>query len=516
MNASLRGALAASIALALGTMHDAAAVALSPNGTGQVLLFPYYTVQAGNQTLLSVVNNGQGTKAVRVRFNEARNGKSALQLNLYLPPGDSWTGALVATDADGPAQLVTFDASCTVPPVPRGELVAFRNYQFTGANLDHPESHAQQLSSPARTREGFIEMIDMGTLRSGAGPTQLADEAADPEGCAALADAWRPPNGAWFVDGDSDIDLPAGGLYGAAAIVDVGAGALLGYRADALVDFHTDATSPGALHVGPDEARPSLADAANGGGTARARVVADGLGSIEEIYPSGSSRPDAVSLVLMQDTLLNEFNADPLLASVTEWVVTFPTKRYYVDTADGASVGSPFTNAFRDDGRAREIIQRDFHDRDARPRGIVDGDCGIIGVPPPGFCEQFLAGFDNAVNVLAFGSGNAPAASPILGARFDATASLLSTRRGNGEAVANGWASVRFANDQVGGRENSMVGPTTGMTYPGLPAIGFAAIRFLNANVQPGVLATFGDAQRHRGTLEAFLIEVDSVRPASD
>ena len=72
------------------------AATAAPSGVGQVLLFPYYTVNGGNQTLLSVVNTTQRVKAVRVRFLEGRNSKQALGFNVYLAPFDTWTAAVFA------------------------------------------------------------------------------------------------------------------------------------------------------------------------------------------------------------------------------------------------------------------------------------------------------------------------------------------------------------------------------------------------------------------------------------
>ena len=44
------------------------AVRVSTTGTGQVLLFPYYTTQNGNTSLISLVNTTRQGKAVRVNF----------------------------------------------------------------------------------------------------------------------------------------------------------------------------------------------------------------------------------------------------------------------------------------------------------------------------------------------------------------------------------------------------------------------------------------------------------------
>ncbi|MBL4661333.1 MAG: hypothetical protein JKY19_13330, partial [Alcanivoracaceae bacterium] len=59
------------------------AVQLSSNGMGQVLIFPYYTVNGGFNTLINLVNRTNEAKALRVRFREAANGREVFTFNLY-------------------------------------------------------------------------------------------------------------------------------------------------------------------------------------------------------------------------------------------------------------------------------------------------------------------------------------------------------------------------------------------------------------------------------------------------
>ena len=108
---SLAAALAAS---------SAQAVHISPNGTGQVLIFPYYTVRNGFATLLSVTNTQNNTKAVKVRFLEGMNGREVSNFNLFLAPNDTWTGAVVETPSG--ARIITNDNSCVTP----SELFTYR------------------------------------------------------------------------------------------------------------------------------------------------------------------------------------------------------------------------------------------------------------------------------------------------------------------------------------------------------------------------------------------------------
>ena len=62
------------------------AVHLSSNGIGQVLIFPYYTVNNDINTLMNFVNTTNQAKALRVRFREAANSKEVFTFNLYLGP----------------------------------------------------------------------------------------------------------------------------------------------------------------------------------------------------------------------------------------------------------------------------------------------------------------------------------------------------------------------------------------------------------------------------------------------
>ena len=88
----------------LGLAGAAEAVMVNPNGLGQVLIYPYYTVRNGYNvagvsaapfnTLLSIVNTTTSTKAVKVRFREGKASKEVLDFNVFLSPYDMWTAAV--------------------------------------------------------------------------------------------------------------------------------------------------------------------------------------------------------------------------------------------------------------------------------------------------------------------------------------------------------------------------------------------------------------------------------------
>jgi hypothetical protein len=104
-------------AVAVATLLSAAAVtqaapAIEPGGMGSALLYPVFTVDNNNSTLVSVTNTTDEYKAVKVRFLEGMNSAEVLDFHLYLSPQDVWSGSIVAT-ANG-AKLMSNDTSCIV------------------------------------------------------------------------------------------------------------------------------------------------------------------------------------------------------------------------------------------------------------------------------------------------------------------------------------------------------------------------------------------------------------------
>ena len=79
---NLTAAVLAGLAGVAGLAGTAQAVNLNPDGLGQVLIYPYYTANSGNATILSVVNTTDSAKAVKVRFLEGFNSREVLDFNL--------------------------------------------------------------------------------------------------------------------------------------------------------------------------------------------------------------------------------------------------------------------------------------------------------------------------------------------------------------------------------------------------------------------------------------------------
>jgi hypothetical protein len=537
---NLTTALLAGLAGAAGLATTAQAVNLNPDGLGQVLIYPYYTVNAGNQTLVSVVNTTNRVKAVKVRFLEGRNSKEVLDFNLYLSPFDVWAGAVFdeGTQGTGPGNLVTTDTSCTVPRLTGN--VPFRNFAYTGPSQDFPSNNtappAAVLGSLERTREGHIEMIEMGLLQNGTGAAQLAEEATHnqngqvtgqvPLNCTALVNAWNPANGVWGAsttgNPQTNIDTPAGGLFGAGALVDTADGTMLAYNAEAIEGFYTNSAAPGALHTNPGSLLPQLTGYNNSGTTATAFIFSNnGAAVISETFPAPpvGNLPDAVSLIFMHNNIYNEFNTESAIGVSSEWVITYPTKRFYVDDNTAPFVASPpFTNPFRDNGSACEEIDISYRNREeAQPSGSdfctlnpTDPLCAVDFSPlPPPTPGEVIVGpvLCEESNVLSFNQSAVAAggASRILGGSYARNVNLrASTDPGQNATYSSGWVRIGFDDPATtaGGlplQDHVLTTPDSSQ-YFGLPTIGFWAVNVVNTAAQPGLLANYSGAFRHRGS----------------
>lgn len=304
--------LAASLAAAVSP--TASAVYLNPDGLGQALVYPFYTAQSasGNpfNTYISVVNHAADAKAVRVRFREGRNGAEVRSFNLFLSPNDMWTGAVVPS---GPgAMAISSDRSC----VDLGEsspTLNFGNALYAGSLGDGLGDGLE------RTREGFVEMFEMGVLAGAAAQAVAHNAAGVPANCAA-------------VQGVANLALaaPTGGLSGTLTLINVASGMDFTVNAEALADL---ATQP--YFRLPADSYPGF-DAAE---VAPVSVVSAGGG----VYRSSWSRGvDAVSAVFMRAGWQTEYVLDAGTQSLTDIVLTSPTRHYYVRSG---TVTPPFVGA---------------------------------------------------------------------------------------------------------------------------------------------------------------------------
>ena len=172
---SLTTAVVAGIAGVAGFAGLANAVDLNPDGLGQVLIYPYYTVNKSQDTLFSVVNTDPvNGKAVKVRFLEGYNSREVLDFNL-LPVAER--------RVDGRGQPDCRRRRWRRGQHDRPELHAIRRDPAGSVvrSLPHGSHSTARGPVPAddgpqditRTREGYIEMISMGDIAPGSALTAL-------------------------------------------------------------------------------------------------------------------------------------------------------------------------------------------------------------------------------------------------------------------------------------------------------------------------------------------------------
>ena len=83
--------LSLAVAASVAGASAQAAMYLNPEGTGQVLLFPYYNAEGSNETSIHIVNTTNDAKAVKVRILEYVNSQEVLDFNLYMSAEDHFS-----------------------------------------------------------------------------------------------------------------------------------------------------------------------------------------------------------------------------------------------------------------------------------------------------------------------------------------------------------------------------------------------------------------------------------------
>lgn len=478
----------------MGMAHfagSANAVNLSISGKGEVLLYPFYTVENGQDTYVSIVNTTDWVKAVRVRLRESMNSADVLSFNLYLSPHDHWSGAITRDPAGEGGLLKTWDTSCTVPRI-----------TDTGIKLSHTGYIAD--GGPVgleRTREGFIEVIEMGIVDDSAPGVFGAEAAAThsasgiPADCALLRVAWQEiPVGSGNVVGEwsnptanmiFDAD-EAGGLYGYGVIINVAEGTNATYDAVALESFAGE-----ILHFHPYSLQPNL-----GSAVPHAKILMRDQFISLDFDLSPKTGLDAVSAVLMHDSIANDFVLDPSIAAGTDWVVTFPTRRDYVNVDEPATL--PFLNVWESPGEACEEVQLEYWNRETQQPGFELSSGWDYPFGPPPMEPAFV--LCNAANVISFLS---PDVDPDDGNLEGYISALYPSTRSQARFPVeyhNGWARLLMVEDNSG---NDRVLTADDGTEPyGLPVIGFAVQKYANTNLSGvnGSGAFYSGVINHKST----------------
>lgn len=481
----------------VGMVGSAQAVIVTPDGLGEVLIFPYYTVRNNQVTAFSLVNTTTAGKAVKVRFLEALNSQEVLDFNLYLSPNDVWAASITST-SDG-AKVNVVDQSCTTPIIATAlggsGSEPFRNGLYSA---DPTSNHGLD-----RTREGYIEVIEMGTIvptfvvvtgTTFATATNHVGGVLTAAKCGALTTSWAP-GGILNASSAGSVTANSGGMSGTAHIISLNEGTDISYQPTVFTAFSTATTN----HTPPQTLSPTLTGALPAVSAvfqpATGTVVTSGWANAVQ------NAADPVSATLMASAVDNEYITATDLAAGTDWVVTFPTKRFYVN---GVTRFRPFTQLFTSTGSCDTVTPTVFGREEEMKTGTIDFSPSTT--PTTSLCWE--------VNVIRFGTN---ANADVL--KSTATSMAIA----NAQIFTNGWMRLAFPSTAVtmtgldvapaNGVDDGLDAATAaayahqmyddaalpvgagGFRYAGLPTLGFAVVRYSAAS--SSALASYGASYNH-------------------
>ncbi len=204
---------------------------------------------------------------------------------------------------------------------------------------------------------------------------------------------------------------------------------------------------------------------------------------------------DAVSAAMMHDTVMNEYILDSGTKSGTDWVLTYPTKRYYYN-ADGTLIGSGV-------GPPPQLFQRNF------VAGVACDDVGIqfwdreeqvAAGPAPSFSPPLPGSPPSALcyeaNIVTFNNTN--------------VFSSAHSRNINVGTFQDGWARLNLVGGVLTPGVHQLIS-TGAQTFNGLPVVGFATATFFNGTLgvcvnppPPGgcvfTQSAYGGSYKHKTT----------------
>lgn len=467
-----------------GNPTNATVAQLNPGGLGHYLFTPYYSTQADTSTLLSIVNTDTvNAKAVKVRFRGAANSDDVLDFTLFLSPGDVWT-ANVSVGPNGVSALKTHDNSCILPL----QIMGGDQFDFLTGRLD------QSLDDDAlalHTREGYVEYLTMADIKAGTDLFKTIKHNA--EGKAPCVEAvlnttlganvagttadmealglYAPTDGlmgSWIILRNSDVSSVSGNDVAVQARDATGGAAIGNYAFSPQIPAEIPAGDYAAtVDIATND--PLLASA---GGPI---IPAQWFDLPDMSTPMFGSDPaesaNKLSLALGKDVLINEFAWQKTAGKVpfdTDWVVSQPTRRYWV--AMDYDAGAPVFDA-----SAHNQFYTTANVR-TRNSNVVDGlemgaylcltgelaglnreEGGVGAAASPGtlnsFCgETFTLSFQsNTSDVLKGKISNTPA-RVIVG----------------GKPVEFGWATLNLKKTNVDGTGASIADAV-------LPMVGYSA-----------------------------------------
>lgn len=439
--------LAVASAVSGGAMLMAApaqAMNISQNGVGEVVLFPYYTVRNGFDTVFTVTNTTDKTALLKIRWREALNSREVRDFNVILSPYDHWSGAVTA-GTDGGALVRTFDNSCTSPILPASATVAgareipFTNALFSGGFADGGPTDID------RVKEGYFEVFLMGlSSRATNDPANVLEYNAKhvngvPRDCAKVDALFLNPAAI-----NGYVDAPENVLKATMLMLNTANGTAIDAKPTHIESFQD--TNP--IVYAPSDLYP---DMTSGEAASSAFFLDDGVGK----STGAANSVTTVSSLLMAASVINEFATGGV--ANTSWVVTFPTKHYFTD---GVGPFDPFSERFQtgSNGQSCDTISMTLFNREEGQVETVDNTKFSPynpDTPTVSLCHE--------ANVIDFNTTSGVFGVPAAAAIGHRNRLSVDTS-GVGPA---GWAKLNFTSEHAA--EHGL------NSLAGLPVIGFSA-----------------------------------------
>jgi hypothetical protein len=510
------------VALGLGAGAASAAPTISPTGIGHTNIIPYFSVQGGNVTLLSITNTDHiNGKAVKIRFRGAEWSDSIFDFQVFLSRGDVFTGAV--TNSNGQARFMTADGSCTLPTDVNQAFVSTRLQNQTSGTL---EGYIEVITMADIVPEGVVAPVGHAgegyslytAVAHGAYMGEAPCKNAATPKAAALVSGLVQDN-VHIIGGVDTTDAaqaswmvaPTGSLISYAMIIDVNnskvfstLGTAINYAAPVEAYFRqsNDVLTP-TVNLTADRLffpmTPVGAVAPYGGANVTMRQ--SDMPDLSTAIESGSALSDTaieardlLSIQLQKASVISEYSTSPSIQGATDIVLTQPTRRYFYNynqlpataTTYHALIGTTKFEIYGDALTPYATLRGDvnridmanlvgfsyntaFYDRE---QGEI-GWSGIVGVTPGGWRPPGTIVLRGGVSVV--GINISGTTTDALGGTL--TKSSIDVIGASGVLYENGWAQLSTTTDAT------VVGGAYAAVGARLPVIGFTAVNAFNASV---------------------------------
>lgn len=363
----------------IGGVDAATQLVVNTDGIGHINLIPYYTVQSGYDTYINIVNTDmKNGKAVKVRFRGASNSDDVFDFTLLLSPGDKFAFALTKDAATGLPKLVKApapndDTSCTLGGTSGNGINAIDGEKFVTARLK------QQLTGDAlanEAREGYVEILNMADIppsvvasslfvgikhvKNAAGkyvapctPANLAVMGSNPtsyntalDATSAVAKGLEVPTTGLITNWTVINVAKAAAYTGAAVAVEARtATGVAGYgnvvmfaQNDVPVPFNS-LTDPATRYTSDPLLRGGFVAAANYDfpDLSTPYLNATLTAGVQQITTDPYWQASFLTKSLAVTSVSNEFVTFAGLSAKTDWIFSFPTRRYNIAVQYGAT-----------------------------------------------------------------------------------------------------------------------------------------------------------------------------------